>query len=193
MTNFIDFCKHQHDVECNQKYDKTLPYSFHLNLVAKQVEKFKHLLPKEPIRNNKNMYSSPVSIELIVTYGAFGHDVIEDARMTYNDLEEKMSELNNSIAIKMVQDIIYACTELRGHNRGERHGPEYFQLLKENNLATFVKLCDIIANVSYSLLTNSSMYSKYQKEYSHLYEELYTPEWNDMWDYLHRLLTIRTL
>lgn len=39
--NFIEFCKHQHDVECNQKYNKILPYSFHLNLVAEQAKKWK--------------------------------------------------------------------------------------------------------------------------------------------------------
>ena len=29
-----------HDIECNQKYNKTLPYSFHLEMVGKQAIKF---------------------------------------------------------------------------------------------------------------------------------------------------------
>jgi hypothetical protein len=27
-AEFKQYCFHQHDVECNQKYNKTMPYSF---------------------------------------------------------------------------------------------------------------------------------------------------------------------
>jgi len=185
MKNFIDFCIHQHDVVCNQKYDDTLPYSFHLRQAANQVEKFKYLLnPRD---------------QALVTCGAWGHDLIEDACITYNNIKEKLIIYNPQQKIgyprdtlgNEVAEIIYSCTELRGKNRSERHGPEYIQGLKECRLGLFVKLCDIIANVTYGLMTNSSMYEKYQKEFSHLKSELYTDEFKPIWDYLEKLLTIR--
>lgn len=169
-SEFIQFCKHQHDVECNQKYDKTLPYSFHLNLVAKQVIKFKYLL-------NNDDYSKALC-------GAWGHDLIEDARITFNDIVEMSGD-------KEIADIIYACTELRGHNRSERHGIEYIQGLRDCRLGLFVKLCDIAANVGFGLLTNSSMYEKYKEEFIPFREKVYREEFDDLFKYIGKLLTIK--
>ncbi len=166
IESFIDWCHNQHDVVCNQKYDKTLPYSTHLKFVQAQAEKFAYLVrPTE---------------EVVVIKAAAGHDLIEDARVTYNDVV--------GLVGVDVADIIYACTELRGRNRSERHGAEYFETLKQNRLAVYVKLCDIIANVTYSKLTNSSMYHKYQKEYMKLVTELYREEFEEMFDELASLL-----
>lgn len=184
MKTFIDFCKYQHDVECNQKYDGNLPYSFHLNLVAKQVKKFDYFLKPEE--------------RILVLYGAWGHDLIEDARVTYNDIKNfqhwrPIGTLGSSEAFEIpeIADIIYACTELRGKNRSERHGPEYIQGLKDCRLGLFVKLCDIVANIGYGILTNSGMVDKYKKEIPHLKEELYTEEFKTIWDYIEKLLKLK--
>lgn len=181
MKTFIDFCKYQHDIECNQKYDGNLPYSFHLNLVAKQVEKFKHLL-------------SDIDQDAVIC-GAWGHDLIEDARITYNDIKNKnilyREGIKGGFLSHKVADIIYACTELRGKNRSERHGAEYIQGLKDCRLGLFVKLCDIAANIGYGLLTNSGMYDKYKIEFPKLKEQLYTEEFKPLWDYIEKLLNIK--
>ena len=158
----------QHDVVCNQKYDKTLPYSFHLECVRNEAKQWLTLLDD--------------SDHLLVLKGAVGHDLIEDARLTYNDVADKVGE--------EVADIIYACTEERGKNRGERHSDKYYEVLVENRLATFVKLCDIIANVKYSVLTNSSMLVKYRSEFSSVKEKLFREEYRKMFDYLDKLLSV---
>lgn len=80
-----------HDVECNQKYNGNLPYSFHLEMVAKQAEKYQHHIPSD------NPYYNAVWT------GIWGHDSIEDARLTYNDVKEKFGEI--------AADIVYLCTE----------------------------------------------------------------------------------
>lgn len=179
MKTFIDFCKHQHDIECNQKYDGNLPYSFHLNLVAKQVKKFDNILKPEE--------------RILVLYGAWGHDLIEDARITYNDVKTYSHEVTSGgklikTFLPEVADIIYACTELRGKNRSERHGNEYIQGLKDCRLGLFVKLCDISANIGFGVLTNSSMVEKYRKEIPHLKEQLYTEEFKPLWDNIENCL-----
>lgn len=168
---FSEFCYHRHDVYCNQKYDETgmnVPYSFHLKAVVKQVEKYKSLLP-----SNEYFYISMCA--------AAGHDLIEDARMTYNDVLKQSR--------KEIADIIYACTELRGHDRGERHGEDYMKTLSENKLAVFVKLCDIIANVKYGLLTNSSMLKSYRKEFPKIKEKLYISEYYLLFEDIEDLLS----
>ena len=165
---FTNFCYNQHDVVCNQKYAKTLPYSFHLKAVKSQVNYFKHLLNLGDID--------------LAQMGADGHDLIEDCRITYN-------ELLNMIG-KEVADIIFACTELRGRSRDERHGQLYYDTLKESRLGTFVKLCDIIANAKMGLLENSNMYYKYQKEFHHVKEQLYREEFKEMFDYMEKIYSI---
>jgi len=83
---------------CNQKYDDIHLYSFHLALVDVQFEKWKHLL--EPSEQD------------IVEKAVWGHDLIEDARVTYKDVEKRVGT--------HVADIIYGCTDSQGKTRAER-------------------------------------------------------------------------
>ena len=171
MNDAKTFFTHQHDVVCNQKYNKTLPYSFHLEMVERQSEKFKKYLPEEFSRYN-------------ATWNAiWGHDSIEDARMTYNEIKQLFGE--------MTADIIYLCTENRGKTRDERKNEQWYNELKENDLAVFVKLCDLIANVKFSLLSNSSMFDKYKKEYNQKIRPiLFTEKYLDMFVCLDKLFQL---
>lgn len=171
VINFKNFCINQHDVVCNQKYDNTLPYSMHLMYVIAQCSMFKHLL-------------SDMKAQQLAVCGCYGHDLIEDARLTYNDIKQNWGE--------EVAEVIYCCTELRGKNRAERHGEEYYKLLATNDVAIFVKLCDIIANVKYSIVTNSSMGLKHKAEYHDVIKYLYKDEstFKPMFDYYHQLLEL---
>lgn len=155
-----------HDVDCNQKYGDGLPYSFHLKAVVSIAKKFIHLIDDAD--------------KCDVIIACLGHDSIEDARLTYNDIKNRFGE--------KVADIIYLCTEDKGRNRDERKSESWYNELRNNNLAVFVKLCDIIANSTYSYLTNSSMLNKYESEYhqkvtKYLYEgidDLYEPMFNEL-------------
>ncbi len=155
-----------------QRYDKKLPYFYHLNMVGQFVDKFKHLLTTE---------------EYPLCYkGAMYHDAIEDTPFyTYNDVKD---EFGIDVA-----EIVYACTELRGKNRAERHGPEYINVLKLSRLGIFVKLCDICANMTMGVRTKSSMLKKYQKEYpTKIKANLYREEFKEIFDYIEaNLLTVK--
>lgn len=191
MTKFQEFCYHQHDVLVNHKYDETLPYSFHLNLVGEQAKKFIYLIEDKLIKNDKNIFSNSIQLKDIILDGAYGHDLDEDARLTYNNYKDKATSIyGNSVAGEILADIIFYCTELRGRSRDERHGNKYIEGLRNNKYALFVKLCDIAANVGYGLLTNSSMYQKYQKEFPKFKEQLYLNEFDDLFVYIEKLLTI---
>lgn len=181
---FIEFCYNRHDVVCNQKYDNNLPYSFHLKIVGSVAEQFIELIPRTLVGKG-NMRSGPVYSKERdwVLMGAAGHDLIEDARLTYNDV------LNLS-GSKHVADIIYACTEEKGKDRNERHSDRYYKELSKNDLAVFVKMCDIIANVKYSILTNSRMLEKYRDENAKTVEWLFLDKYKPMFNYLNRLIKL---
>ena len=179
-----EYFYHLHDIECNQKYDKKLPYSFHLDMVLKQVQKFSYLIKNRYSRANpeKNMFNLDTIWDEIVV-SAFGHDSIEDARLTYNDIKELYGD--------RVADIIYLCTEDKGKTRAERKSEKWYNELKTNDLAVFIKLCDIIANVKYSFLTNSSMFGKYKQEYEEKVKPfLYKEEYKDMFTHLDKIFEI---
>ena len=172
----------RHDEYCNQKYGKDdLPYSFHLKAVVAQANKYKQLLPKGSYTDIDVRISFQQLQLSQVLLAAAGHDLIEDARITYNDLK--------LVFPIVTADIIYACTEEKGKNRDERHSQKFFDELKQNRLAVYIKLCDIMANVLYSLLSDSSMYAKYQKEFPRLYQELHKEgEYELLWDDLREYL-----
>lgn len=152
----------------NQRYDKKYPYYYHLNMVTDFVIKFK---------DKCNVNTS------IVILAALLHDTIEDLhQFTFNDIKSKFSE--------DVADAVFACTELRGKNRAERHGPDYFKLLQENDDAAFVKICDVCANMTMGKRTKSGMLSKYRKEYPKFKQLLYKDKFKPLFDYIEaNLLT----
>lgn len=180
MQKLLEKIYHIHDVECNQKYAKNLPYSFHLKMVVEQVKKYFYPC--------FSIYLSDSLLNKLIIAGA-GHDLIEDCRFTYNDVNTFIDVEYNMSSENLIGDIIYACTEEKGKNREERHSQKFFDELKKNRLAVFVKLCDIMANVLYSMLTNSFMYEKYKKEFPNLKTQLYIEEeYKELWKDLEKLL-----
>ena len=162
----LEIIYNQHDVNCNQKYGK-YPYSYHLKKVVEQVEDYYVLLPNVEKR--------------ILLLSAAGHDLIEDARMTYNDLIPLLG--------LQVAEIIYSCTEEKGRNRLERHSDKFFLELRQNKLGVFIKLCDILANVNENIATGSTMFNRYQKEFPNLKSKLYIKgEFDLLWKNLEKLL-----
>ena len=140
---YVDWCIEQHR-KTNHFYDKYLPYEFHLRMVNKVYEDFQHLLDEE-----LNDYCGKA---------VWGHDLIEDTRVSYNDVKNQLDE--------EAADIIYAVTNDKGKNRKERAGVKYYEGIRKTPGAVFVKLCDRIANVQYGKMTKSRMFEMYKKENS---------------------------
>ena len=130
-------------------YDTHL-YSYHLEMVADVANKFIHLIPEKD--------------RDVVISSAFCHDLIEDARVTYGDVLKA--------TCLEVAEIVYALTNEKGKTRKERANDKYYEGIRNTQYATFVKLCDRIANVQYSKMTNSSMFFKYKVENPYFMEQL---------------------
>lgn len=136
--------------DTNHMYNDYIPYRFHLEMVERVGRGFLHLVPPTSVKE--------VAVALLA------HDLIEDTRNSYNDVKGALGE--------SVADIVYAVTNDKGKNRKERAGENYYRGIRATPGATFVKLCDRIANVQYSKTTHSQMFFKYKDENPYFMEQL---------------------
>ena len=157
------FRKHR---EVNQKYDDKC-YTYHLQCVYSTAKDYIHLIPE---KDRDDVLAS-----------ALLHDVIEDARENYNDV---LKQTNSNVA-----DIVYALTNDKGKTRSERAGDKYYKGIRDTKYASFVKLCDRIANVEYSKEQGSSMYEKYKKENTNFCKKIYDRKYWMLFSYLEYIFT----
>lgn len=150
----------------NQTYDDNLPYGFHLDMVADAVCKYGH----EVCAGENDV--------LPLMFGAYYHDSIEDARLTYNDVTKVAKMYMNEEQAHTAAEIVYALTNDKGRTRSERAGEKYYQGIRETPYAPFVKLADRLANITYSFThsneSNIHMKEVYQKELPHFLEAIET-------------------
>lgn len=142
-----------------QTYDHTHPYGLHLSMVADAAIRYGHEVT--------------VCEEDIVPmlFGAYFHDSIEDARLTYNDVTRAAGRLMTPGQAFTAAEIVYALTNDKGRTRAERAGEHYYAGIRRTPYAPFVKLCDRFANMSYSFLhaneANLHMREVYRAEWTH--------------------------
>lgn len=137
--------------DVNQHYDEK-PYFYHLNKVVTLVleylpsicERFEDIVP--------------------VLFGAYFHDSIEDARLTYNDVMKIAKEYMPDGQALLATEIVYALTNEKGKNRHERANEKYYAGIRNTMYAPLVKACDRLANYNYAKETHSRMVSCYEKE-----------------------------
>jgi len=159
----------------NHLYDGR-PYEVHLDMASDVGKKFIHLIP---VKDRENVIGA-----------IYLHDVIEDTRKTYNDITK--------VTNKTIADIVYALTNEKGKTRKERANKKYYKSIRYTKYATFVKLCDRIANIEYSKEKNNSMFNTYVKENKlfvnslkkNWFERIFWKENNykEMFDYLNKLV-----
>jgi len=152
--------------ETNHLYAKKYPYLFHLKMAVVFGEKFKHLIPEEDW--------------LDVVGGIWCHDLIEDARQTYNDVKKATN--------KVIAEYSYALANEKGRDRAHRANAKYYRGIRAYKHATFIKLCDRLANICYSVESKSSMLKKYREEHDHFKTELYDPKHDEMWELIESFL-----
>lgn len=151
-TEFDRWCFKQHDL-VNHTYDG-LPYHFHLRLAIEAYYTFDHLLAYGEVMKS------------CIRDAVAAHDLIEDCRITYNDLFVKVTHTHTA-------DIVYAVTNEKGRTREERANDKYYEGIVKTPGAVFVKLCDRIANINYGMyFNNSRMLDTYRKEQENFKKKL---------------------
>jgi (p)ppGpp synthase/HD superfamily hydrolase len=136
--------------DTNHFYDGYIPYRFHLEMVERVGNRFINLVPQVH--------------QLDVATALLAHDLEEDTRNSHNDIKGALGE--------SVANIVHAVTNDKGKSRKERAGENYYRGIRATPGAMFVKLCDRIANVQYSKMTNSSMFFKYKDENPYFMSQL---------------------
>jgi (p)ppGpp synthase/HD superfamily hydrolase len=150
--------------DTNCKYDNK-PYEVHLQMVVDIANRFIKLIPVKDIEN--------------VISACWLHDTIEDCRLTYNDIKVVTNE--------DIAEIVYALTNEKGKSRSERANDNYYNGIKNTQNASFVKICDRIANYKYSVENNSKMALKYEQEMNNFKSQLFDEKYKPMFDYLQKL------
>jgi (p)ppGpp synthase/HD superfamily hydrolase len=182
MQTAQSWCIERHQ-KTNHYYDKYLPYEMHLRMVVQVYNDFKHLLPKNFITTEESCYHNSFQIVDIthstIEDACWGHDLYEDARCSYNDIKQMLGQ--------EVADIIYAVSNEKGKNRAEKANEKYYEGIRNTKGATFVKLCDRIANVQWGKLTKSRMVEKYKEENPHFLKSVNADMYPEMRDYLIKL------
>jgi (p)ppGpp synthase/HD superfamily hydrolase len=187
--NKIQWCINQHN-NTNHYYDTYLPYEFHLRMVHQAAMDFKHLLDNEVDYFSGNKFEGPrgdktVTLQEACLIATYGHDLIEDCRVSHNDVQNYLGQ--------EAANIIYAVTNEKGKTRAERANDKYYEGIRNTPGAVFVKLCDRIANVQYSKMTKSRMFEMYKKENENfitklgLYEKYNNHPLLPMFNYLNNL------
>ena len=152
--------------DVNQTYGGDLPYSYHLRLTAGYAARFGHLVAasREDV--------------LILFMAAYYHDTLEDARLTYNDLCKRFTRISEQVGmplpVRLAAEVVYALTNEKGRTREERADERYYAGIRRTPLATFVKMCDRLANVRHSTLTfpPQRMARVYRDEAPHFVESI---------------------
>ena len=138
----------------NHKYDG-YNYVLHLDACYAVKREFRD----EMLHRLTELNLTPHIYEKQIEDDIYFHDVEEDCRMTYNDIKKLIGEFS--------AEIVHAVTNEKGKTREERVNKTYYLNIRKVPMASFVKMCDRIANVRYSKLMGSRMYEKYKRENEH--------------------------
>ena len=165
-----DVASRLHD-KCGCVYGRNLPYSLHIDMALNAASQYHRMLDK---LTAEEFTSTMCAVAL--------HDVGEDCRQNWNDVVALMGQVIDTVKCdeaklpvpfyfgepipKMVAEIVYLCTDVKGRNRKERHEKTY-PLTAESFPASFVKIAgDRVANTRFSFAYGDrpGMHRKYANE-----------------------------
>lgn len=174
----IRYSAHSLHASVNQNYDQVHPYGYHLDMVAKLVQRYGYYV------------CSDEADVLPLLFGAYYHDAIEDARRTYNDVLRTARQFMDEEQALLAAEIVYALTNDKGRTRAERAGERYYQGIRSTPFAPLVKLADRLANATYSFRhlnekndfsgLNAQMREVYRCEMPHFLQSITVPNTDDL-------------
>lgn len=161
----IKLSAHKLHEQVNQTYDRIHPYGLHLDMVVESVYKY----GCEVCEKEEDI--------LPLFFGAYFHDSIEDARLTYGHVVKRAGNFMDSQQANLAAEIVYALTNDKGRTRAERAGERYYQGIRKTPYAPFVKLADRLANTTYSYThtneANRHMKTVYKDELPHCLDSIH--------------------
>ena len=150
----------------NQMYDGH-PYSYHLTSVAENTTYI--------LESNTDKFGdvlNDLDTYLTIIFGAFFHDSIEGARLTFDDVHKIALEYMDEPYAIQATEIVYALTNEKGRNRAERANDNYYAGIRITMYAGIIKLAARMSNAIYSKNNGSSMYEAYRKDMPHFLKSI---------------------
>lgn len=143
FTKIREYAERCHN-DANCKYNGG-SYMFHVDKVVYAVETYQDIF----------IYATDKSITIAAAYG---HDLVEDAKQTFNDMK--------SIIGVEAAKVVLRVTDVPAENRLMKHLLTMGKTI-EDHRAIILKMCDIWANATYSKTSGGTMYIKYVDEYQY--------------------------
>jgi (p)ppGpp synthase/HD superfamily hydrolase len=173
VTRAREYAINKHDNPAESQRYGTKPYSYHLQMVVDNVMRYKYLL-------DDNVHEDVIA-------AAWNHDCVEDSDATPKILKQKFNE--------RVANIVHRVSNERGWDNREilfKTLPKIWQC----ELATFVKLCDRIANGKSSKEgfddKSKRTYQRYISEYPIFRYALKTENlYDEMWKELDEIFDFK--
>ena len=131
--------------EANCEYGMGQNYFVHIDMVIENLLKYCRVFTSVEDATN-------------TLYAGFTHDLMEDAKQTWNDI--------NKVCGKEIADITLSVTDVPAENRLMKHLLTMGKTVRDHR-AIILKMADMLANATYSRDTGSSMYKKYVAEYEY--------------------------
>ena len=127
-------------------------FQSYLEKYADQIEHFRQLahdLHQSVNQAYAGMFPYGFHLDMVVE-GVRNYGYLVCACEADNDvLRLARNEMTEEQAL-LATEIVYALTNDKGRTRAERAGEKYYQGIRETPYAPFVKLCDRLANITYS-------------------------------------------
>ena len=153
----------------NQTYD-IFPYEKHLQDVVDVLE--------DANKSACELDGQTVLYEEDHFVAAWLHDVMEDGRLSYNDIRKHFG--------LKVAEMVYAVTDELGRNRKERKEKTYPKIRVLSD-AVAIKLADRIANVELGIKIGNSISGMYLQENKEFRQQLFQPGFHEyLWNRLDR-------
>jgi len=143
FTKIREYAEKCHD-DANCKYVGG-SYMIHVDKVVYVVETY------------QDIFLRPIDAE-ITKAAAYGHDLIEDAKQTFNNVAEVMGKESARVVLRV--------TDVPAENRLMKHLLTMGKTV-EDHRSIILKMADIWANATFSKTSGGSMYGKYVDEYQY--------------------------
>ena len=109
-------------------------------------------------------------------FGAYFRDSIEAGRLPCNNVTAIANEYMSPSQAYIAAEIVYALTNEKGRTRAERANERYYEGIRTTPYAPFVKMCDRVANMTYSARkdnsANTHMNDVYRSEWNHFVDSI---------------------
>jgi (p)ppGpp synthase/HD superfamily hydrolase len=166
--SFVEKAKYFSLMEHNgaNNYYYSVPYETHLTMVTDYAYKYLYLLDS---RHHDNVLAA-----------CWCHDLLGSTRVKYSDIERLLN-------FETAEIVRCVTSDPRGRTRKERLNNGILKEIQSSKEATFVKVCERIANTVYTRVKKKEVYDVFRNEYFDFAEALFRHDLSSLFKELEKI------